>query len=489
MQTRTLLVVFCAAAAVLIAALLLRPDDTSAETGRASQTAPAAQPSRTETELLTPAPDAEHDTARSNEAGVVRAAVEHTPTRATLTGRVLRDALPVAQARVSVSRGVSDLAQYAVRTQAVNVTPEVREQQEAREYVGPLTECDAEGRFRIDISSLFRSGPPAALWIQVSAPTSRANHFELPLPTSLRDAAPAEFEHDVTLELEPACVVHVAFTFATGEQAQGEQPNKRSPPVKVVRVEGDDKLQQNSPSLWRHGRNGEHEIGLECGERYVLLSADSGWRPIGVSVQPSAETHLGRFELERGAAVSGRVVSDGAPARALVTLELVGGGPRTHLFNDEFCELNGAYERARLSVQTNANGEFRAEGLATARYKVRVAPADSPSATGDREREIEVPADNVVFELELGQIDLRVRRAGAPAVGQLISIHHRSANGNSGGALVTDKDGAALLRLRPDQRTTLELRWREFKGGPEYVRQVDAPFPGVGQRAELVIEL
>lgn len=71
----------------------------------------------------------------------------------------------------------------------------------------------------------------------------------------------------------------------------------------------------------------------------------------------------------------------------------------------------------------------------------------------------------------------------------MISIHHRSPNGNSGGALVTDNDGAALLRLRPDQRTTLEWRWREFKGGPEYVREVDAPFPGVGQRSELVIEL
>lgn len=489
MQTRTLLVVLCAAAAVLIAALFLRPDDASADTARASQTAPAAQPLRTETELLTPAPDAARDAAPSNEVGLVRAAVERTPTRATLTGRVLRDARPVAQARVTVAKGVSDLSRYAVRTEALNVTREVQEQREPREYVGSLVESDAEGRFRIDISSLFRNGPPTALWIQVSAPTSRANHFELPLSQFLHDAAPAVFEHDVTLQLEPACVVHVAFNFPTSEQAQGEQPNKRTPPVTVVRVGGDANLRPSSPSVWRHGRDGEHEIGLECGESYVLLSADSGWRPIGVSVQPTAETHLGRFELERGASVSGRVMSEGAPVRALVTLELVGGGARTRLGTDDFCELNGVYERARLTVPTNADGEFRADGLANARYRVRAVPADNPHATGDVAREIDSPAENVLLQFELGRLDVRVRRAGAPVAGQMISIHHRSPNGNSGGALVTDNDGAALLRLRPDQRTTLELRWREFKGGPEYVRQVDAPFPGVGQRAELVIEL
>lgn len=419
----------------------------------------------------------------------MRAAVERTPTRATLTGIVLRDGDQVTGAQVSVARGVSELAQYAVRAEAVNVTHELRTQLRTRTYAGPRTDSDGEGRFRIDISSLFRNGPPTALWIQVSAPTSRANHFELPLSQFLHDEAPAVFEHDVTLQLEPACVVHVAFNFPTSEQAQGEQPNKRTPPVTVVRVGGDAHLRPNSPSVWRHGRDGEHEIGLECGESYVLLSADSGWRPIGVSVQPTAETHLGRFELERGASVSGRVVSDGAPVRALVTLELVGGGARTGFGNDEFCELNGVYERARLTVPTNADGEFRADGLANARYRVRAVPADNPHATGDVAREIDAPAENLLLQFELGRLDLRVRRAGQPVAGQMISIHHRSPNGNSGGALVTDNDGAALLRLRPDQRTTLELRWREFKGGPEYVRQLDAPFPGVGQRAELVIEL
>jgi len=489
MQTRTLLVMFCAAAAVLIGVLALWRDDVAPDSAQAPHAAPAVQASNSETELLAPAPDPERSEARSPEPGVVRAAVERTTTRATLTGIVMESGNPVAHASVMISRGSSELSQYAVRAEAVNVTREVRQQREARDRSGPRTASDAEGRFRVDISSLFHGGPPAALWIEVSAVNRNTNHFDLPLSPSLRDAVPAEFEQEVTLEFQNACVVFVAFTFPLTDRAQGEQRIEVAPRVMVLRADDDGALRQMDVSRWGQDADGGHEIGMECDNSYVLLAAARGWRPIGVRVQPIGETHLGRFELERGKSASGRVVSDGAPARALVTLELVGGSARTRVLGDEYCELNGAFERARLTVQTNADGEFRAEGLAAARYRVRVVPADSPHATGDLDREIDVPADNLLFEFELGQVDLRVRRGGAPAAGQLISIHHRSANGNSGGSLVTDGDGAAVLRLRRDQRTTLELRWREFKDGPEYVRQVDAPFPGVGRRAELVIDL
>lgn len=488
MRTRTLLVVLGSAAAVLIAALWWRGGDTSTNAAQAPQARPAAQEPRSEPELLAPTPDPERSAAPPSEPSVVRATVELTPTRATLTGIVLEAGVPVEGANVVVVRGTSDLAQYAVRAEVINVTREVRQQREARIRSGPRTQSDAEGRFSLDISSLFRSGPPAALWIEVRAGGRYTNHYDLPLSPALRDAAPSEFEHEVTLALEPACIILASFALAEVEPARAEHPVAEAPRILLLRVDDDD-LRRTGMLSSSVGATGEYQIGVECDLAYVLLAHAPGRRPLGLRVQAVGETRLGRFELERGASVNGRVMCSGAPTRALVTFELEDDSQAVRFVDDQFCERNGVFECGRLSVQTNANGEFRAEGLAAARYKVRVVPADNPSATSDREWKIEVPANNVVFELELGQIDLRVRRAGAPAVGQMISIHHRSPNGNSGGALVTDNDGAALLRLRPDQRTTLELRWREFKGGPEYVRQVDAPFPGVGQRAELVIEL
>ncbi len=186
--------------------------------------------------------------------------------------------------------------------------------------------------------------------------------------------------------------------------------------------------------------------------RTSLLVEARGYRPRLVDV----ELHLGRevlledLELDRGAAIAGRVTSN---ARPLARFEVVAVDardlPRLVLGGGELLWTGSVFDWRFTTGESDEGGHYAIRGLREGEYGVRVSTCRGPLSslcTGDRvPRSVEAPSAEVDFGFESSQLALSFTHAGQPLAG--VDVELASGGWRSGKRC--DAAGACTFELVP----------------------------------------
>jgi len=268
---------------------------------------------------------------------------------------------PVVGALVTVTRGEVEFDPHLVLASAFNVTEQFAGERNAP---GPSATTDELGSAEVDISALFESTLPGGLWLRVDVNGEETNHFELALPRA--QGAARTLARRMPLVLLPRCSVSA---IALAPENDDDSDATRLSLLKLRGLDAFEPVRGDARNTWRPG---ERRFALECGVTYALLCVAPNRRPLSMPVVAAGHTRLGELALDPGCALSGRVQRNGAPVRGEVLVTLLDAKAELWVGGAALTKWQGSLEHASVLTTTAADGAFRIEGLAPARYRVRV---------------------------------------------------------------------------------------------------------------------
>lgn len=211
-----------------------------------------------------------------------------------------------------------------------------------------------------------------------------------------------------------------------------------------------------------------------AGDVWVAAVAP-GLRPIvhGLAIEPGFVDLAQPLRLERGVAISGRVLAGEDPL-ARVELEAVGprGSRRAQVGDHELALIDGRLEWGTLSCTTGADGSWAFQGLAPGRWIVRPRAFRCPTAVfppGALAAEaIDAPASDVDLRIPAARLALEVVADGEPLAWAEVEVEYRGLRSSRR----ADAHGRLEVDVSPDEGIAVVVRApgrtaaREVVAGP-----------------------
>ena len=231
---------------------------------------------------------------------------------------------------------------------------------------------ERDGSFELDVTPLFEDVRPARpreeLLLRVDHPDHAPGEARIRLATAVEGRYEPLYEADV--RLEDAARIEGRVLDEHGRPREDAR-------VAAFRVEGD---VPHGPPLDAQDCGRSFALRLARPGRYAVVALVPGQRPgtALVDVSVGHTLSIGALGLPAGQWIEGRAPYAGGGAR--VQAEIDAPGPRSTVDGQELVWHAGAFERARVGADTEADGSFTLSGLAPAFHHLHATPSVSPGA-------------------------------------------------------------------------------------------------------------
>jgi hypothetical protein len=313
---------------------------------------------------------------------------------------------------------------------------------------------EADGSFRIDVTSAFPEGAdaiPDKLTLQALRDGHLPTEVEVDVPFDLaKVAVGGTLEIPVEIRLRSECKV-TGTAWALDDPAAEVE-------LAAFAIVGGEPAPNPSAMGTSKGAGQPFELSLDCDLDYAVLAFRPGYRPVTRFVRGGAAPPL-ELALERGATIAGSAALGGRGLEGTVQARLAAAGepsdvPTVH--GTAFAWTSGAFDWHSVSSRTGADGEFELVGLAPAEYDVFLSGVTGVYSTEAARVRVAAPASGVALVPEVCELRVTLVAGGSPAAQASVSLLEELSDGRSiAGTTRTDAEGRLVLWLRPGSRLKL----------------------------------